>query len=331
MNANQVFTTAIRTQALVEHPLVKRANLGYQLNQPFAWSLINSAAVFAQLSPEDKAGERGDQMKIKMSTLRHFNREMGSNDIGMGQINACLRPDEKDVALDHIKELARDRIKIERRSGKLLPNAVKARYTQLYMNMYEDAKAKKRALAMLMNDVYHLVNQDDDDEANCDWDGYEYMLEGLLDKCTMPVVRAREEIQRVSDRSYRVEAISACSQLLLECDALSKLLGISWAKLDAESAKIKAELDACDAEDACDDASIDSLLDAADAEFTAADEELTRRTTTIKSPERLAREEAEAKAAAEKVEYAKANATKAAKAKATREANAQAQPIKLVA
>ena len=71
--------------------------------------------------------ERYDQLVIKMATLRHFNRKTsGCNEIGMGTINACLRP-EQPISLDEIKQQARDRIKIERRMGKLKAEIAAAR------------------------------------------------------------------------------------------------------------------------------------------------------------------------------------------------------------
>ena len=332
MNANNIFSLVSRTQSLLDHPSIKRNNLGFALVRPFSWSLINSAAVFAQLSPEDKISERGDTLKIKMATLRHFNRQVGDNDIGMGAINACLKPDEKEISLEQIKQVARDRVKVERLNGRLLPKDVKVRYTKLYLDMYEDAKARKRALAALMDDVFFLCNSSDttidgvnhEDADLADYDTYGYMLEGLLDKCVQPVIRAKDEIQRVADKSYRTEAITTANLLMLECEKLGQELGINWAKMEAEKAKIEAELLAAEAVEAAEDADIDSVLDEADKEFSESltDEvaPVTQRRTLIKSPERIEREQQETAAAAEKAAYAEKMAARAAKAKATREA-----------
>ena len=326
---NTAFSIATRTIAAINHPLIKRANLGFALVQPFSWSLINSASTFAQLSPEDRNSERGDALKIKMATLRHFNRMVADNDIGMGTINACLRPDEKEVHLDEIKALAQDRIKIERRSGKLKPADVEA------------ACAKKRRIKGLMDEVFYLCNRSNevlevdnaasgfeahicyDDKDLVDYDQYDYVLDSLLDKCTQPVIRATEELQRVMDRSYRLEIIQSGEALMAELTKLGTELGINWGKIKSENATIEAELLAAASEDNASDAHLDNVFAEADAELPVSEEppapHPTR--TVIKSAERQAREAEEAKARQEQVEYAKKQAAKAAKAAATKAAN----------
>lgn len=334
MSANNIFSIATRTLAITEHPLIRRANLGFALNQPFAWTLINAASTFLQLNQaEESYPERADQLKIKMATLRHFNRLVSDNEIGMGAINACLRPDEKDVSLDDIKLLAQDRIKIERRSGKLQANAVKARYIQLYTTMYEDTCAKKRRVKALMNEVYFICNRSDevlstvgqpeDDAVLVDFDAYDYLLEGLLDKCVQPILRAKDELQRVIDRSYRASALVQADELMREIDSVAKELGISWAKIDAENKALDAELAQVMSEDKVCDDHLEDIFAQADAEFNNSIEEATVRPAriTVKSPERLAREAEETRVAAEKTEHDKAMAKRAAKAAATRAAN----------
>ena len=355
-NENNIFSLATRTQAIMEHPLIRRANLGFALNQPFSWALINAAAIFVQLKEEDKHGERGDQLRIKMATLRHFNRQVGDNDISMGTINACLKPDEKDVSLEQVKEAARDRVRIERRSGRLAANKVKARYTQLYLGMYEEACAKKRAIKALMDEVYFQVNRSDEemhkapegdaesgaahqymvttehstyfiypDELLVDMDQYSYMLDGLLDKCVQPVIRARDELQRLLDRSYRLETVSTGQALMQEIETLGKELGIHWAKLEAENAQIDAELRAAEAEDVADDELLDKVFDEVESALPATiDEAVPPKRNTVKSPERLAREAAENNAAADKQAHQARMQARANKAAATRAAKAAA-------
>lgn len=358
MNANNIFSLAVRTLAAVEHPLIKRANLGFALKQPFSWSLINSAAVFAQLPVAEQRGERGDQLKVKLASLRYFNRQVGDNEIGMGVIRTCLKPDENEVSLDEIKVIAQDRVKMERRSGKLMPAQVKARYKQLSTNMYEEACAKKRALSALIDEVFFICNRSDEelntppegesesgaahkhmittefathfvyqDEELVDFDQYAHLLDGLLDKCVQPVIRAREELQRVLDRSYRVGVCEDGAKLMSELEHLGKELGINWKKLSDENARIDAELVAAEASINEDEATLDDVFAEADAEFTEALSEAQAPIvirTTIKSPERLAREEAERAAAVEKDEYQRKMAERAAKAAATKARNAAA-------
>ena len=353
MNANNIFSLVVRATSAVEHPLIKRSNLGFALRQPFAWSLINTAAVLAQLPLEEQRGERGDQLKVKLASLRHFNRQVGDNDIGMAVIKACLRPDEKDVSLEEIKRIAQDRIKIERRSGRLMPTAVKARYVQLSTGMYEEACAKKRRLAALLDEVFFIVNRSDEelafapvgdaesgaahkhmvtteystifvykDEELVDMDAYAYLLDGLLDKCVQPVIRAREELQRVLDRSYRTATCANGDALMAELERLGTELGINWKKIADENARIDAELLAADAELATDEADLDAVFAEADAALVALDEPVAHATrTTIKSPERVAREEEEHRVAQNKDAHNAAMAQRAAKAAATRAKN----------
>ena len=371
MNANNIFSLVVRATSAVEHPLIKRSNLGFALHQPFAWSLINTAAVLAQLPQHGQRNEHGnliilddadhakrDQLKVKLASLRHFNRQVGDNDIGMAVIKACLRPDEKDVSLEEIKRIAQDRIKIERRSGKLMPTAVKARYVQLSTGMYEKACAKKRRLAALLDEVFFIVNRSDEemafapvgdaesgaahkhmvtteysttflyrDEELVDMDAYAYLLDGLLDKCVQPVIRAREELQRVLDRSYRTATCANGEALMAELERLGTELGINWKKIADENARIDAELLAADAELATDEADLDAVFAEADVEFVTpigSDSVgvITKANrTTIKSPERIAREQEEHRVAKEKDEHNAAMAQRAAKAAATRAKN----------
>lgn len=353
MNAQNIFSLVVRATAAVEHPLIKRSNLGFALRQPFAWSLINSAAVLAQLPLDEQRGERGDQIKIKLASLRHFNRQVGDNDIGMAVIKACLRPDEKDVSLEEIKRIAQDRIKIERRSGRLMPSAVKARYVQLSTGMYEDACAKKRRLAALLDEVFFIVNRSDEelttapisdaeagvahmviteyatyfvykDDELVDMDAYAYMLDGLLDKCVQPVIRAREELQRVLDRSYRTATCANGEALMTELEKLGTELGINWKKIADENARIDAELLAADKEIASDEADLDAVFLEVenDALLLPIDEPVAHATrTVIKSPERVAREAEEHRVAQEKDQHNAKMAQRAAKAATTRAKN----------
>ena len=339
MNANNTFSIVTRLQAALGHPLIKRQNLGFTLEQPFAWSLISAADVLARMEPAVADTEVGDQLRIKMATLRHFNRQVGHNDIGMGTINACLRPDE-DISLEQIKETAKDRVKIEVRSGKCKKSDIKVRFTKLYMDMYEAAQAKQRQRKALLDEVFFLCNRTDEelavgnfermleagivykDEELVDYDQFDYMVEGLLDRCVMPCVRAKEAIQAVMDKSYRTEAIAAASALMVEIEKLGVEIGIDWKKMNAENAAIDASIKGAIAEDAATDASIDSILD--DVDLCAAVEPEPApapKRVTVKSPERLAREAEEARVAAEKAEHAQKQAAKAAKAAATRAAN----------
>lgn len=358
---NQIFSLATRTLAVVDHPMLKRANLGFQLNQPFAWSLINTAAVMARMMDEEGYCaeqlesqhirdeivtsemniERLDQLIVKMATLRNFNRKVcGSNDIGMGTINACLKPDESAVNLEDIKIAARERITIERLHGKLKGSDVKVRFTQLVTGMYDIEMAKKRQTKRLMDEVFFLCNRHDDmlfagnyeqqleahvayaDVELADYDGFEHLGDALAEKCVTPIIRARDEIRALMDKSYRSSVQSDGSKLLAEIDKLAVELGINFAKLDAEKAKINAELVAAEAEDAAIEAEIDAELYTMNIPGLDVDPPAVaaREFRTIKSEARLKREAEETEAAAQRAEYAAANATKAAKAKATREA-----------
>ncbi len=358
MNANNVFSIVTRLQALCNHPLIKRANLGFTLEQPFSWSLINAAAVLARMpqQPGDEGYnlERMDQLKIKCATLRHFNRQVGSNDIGMGSINACLRTDEE-VNLEQIQQAARDRVKIERRSGKCSAANVKSRYTQLYLGMYETAQAKQRQTNALIDEVYFICNRSDEelsqapqameyeeqrvrthvqaqngsarsysegttysDAELADFDQFDYMIDGLLDRCVQPTVRATEELSRVLDKSYRISAIADAQALMTELKAIGTEVGISWAKMDAENAAINAELDTAQADEAATDADLDAQMDSVDLGAVVEPETpVVPARTLIKSPERLAREAEDRRIG----EVDAALKAKAAKAAATRAAN----------
>lgn len=310
-SANNVFSIVSRLQATLQHSLIKRANLGFTLEQPFSWALINAAATLARL-PSDECDddynpERLDQLKTKCASLRHFNRQVGSNDVGMGSIHSCLRVDEE-VNLEDIQRIARDRVKVERRSGKCGPAAVKARYVQLYTTMYEAAQTKARQTKALIDEVYFICNRSDEelsdlhtyqDEELVDFDAYDYMIEGLLDRCVQPTVRATEELQRVLDKSYRITAISEGQQLMAELKKIGTEVGISWAKMDAENKAIDGELDAAQADEAATDADLDALMDTVDlGAVTEPELPPVRQSRTIKSAERLAREAEDVRVAA---------------------------------
>jgi hypothetical protein len=363
---NQVFSITTRVLAVCDHSLLRRANLSFALNQPFAWSLINSAAVLARMLDEHKVSaesldseiirkdlltsefdiEKADQLIIKLATLRHFNRlACGANEIGMGTINACLKPDESEVSLDAIKQTARDRVKIERRMGKLKPTGVAARFEELVTGMYQTEVERKRQTRRLMDEVFFLCNRSDDmlfvgnyeqelqpntaykDGELADFDQYAYLSEALAEKCVEPVIRAKTELQNIMDRSYRTQALADCTLLMKELDKLAVELGINFAKIDAENAKIDAEIAQAEAASAKTDAEIDAAIDELDVKVEAdapvAPEH--RQRVTIKSPERLAREAAEAEARAKPPKPPKPpkpkNKEKATKAAATRAAN----------
>lgn len=295
---NQNFAVATRTLAVCDHPLVRRANLGFALNQPFSWTLINAAATAARML--DDAGycaeqmesehvrddvvnsefniERYDQLVIKMATLRHFNRQAcGINEISMGQINACLKPDEATVSLEDIKAQARDRVKIERRMGKLKPADVAARFKELVMAMYETASSRKRQLQRLVEEVSFLCNRSDDmllvrqyenqldahrsylDAELADYGQYDYMVEGLVEKCVEPIIRAKDELQRVMDRSYRTETQIHGSALMAEIDRLASDLGINFKKLEDQEQLVNQLIDASEKSEATAEAEIDTL------------------------------------------------------------------------
>lgn len=335
MNANNTFSLVSQLTAVLDHPVLKRANLGFALRAPFNWALINAAATYLRLSPEDQSSERGDQLKVKMASLRHFNRLATThNEVGMGEIRSCLRPDEKEVSLEDMQKRARERITIDVMKGRIAKRDAGMAYKKLSSEFYEQACAEKRKMAALLDEVMFLCNRSDDtlsgsDDQRCldgdtcyadadlvDFDQYDYMIDGLLEKMTMPTIQAMEFLGNV--RSYRTEVITATEQLKAELEHIGKALGISWKKLDDERKAIAAEFDNADSED-----NLDALFDAADAEFTEAiaEEPAKPLRTVIKSPERLAREDAEIKAAMERAEYEKKQAAKAAKAAATRARN----------
>lgn len=339
MNTNNVFSIITRLQATLSHSLIKRQNFGFTLTQPFSWSLINAAAVLARMPSDelddDYNPERLDQLKIKCANLRHFNRQVGENAVGMGAINQCLRLDEE-VNLEDIQRLARERVKVERRSGKCGPAAVKSRYIQLYTGMYEAAQTKHREMKALCDEVYFICNRSDEeltdlqtyqDEELVDYDQYDYVVEGLLDRCVQPVVRATEELQRVLDKSYRIEAISTGQQLMAELKKIGTEVGISWAKMDAENKAIDGELDKAQADEAATDAELDQLMDSVDLGNVTAPETpvAVRQSRTIKSAERIAREAEDARVAAVDAELKE----KAAKAKTKRALNKAAKASSL--
>jgi hypothetical protein len=325
MNANNVFSIVSRLQSTLAHPLIKRANLGFTLTSPFSWSLINAAAVLARMPQLESDplfnSDRLDQLKTKCANLRHFNRQVGDNEVGMGAINQCLRLDEE-VNLEGIQKLARDRVKVERRSGKCSAANVKSRYVQLYTAMYEAAQQKHREQRALIDEVYFICNRSDEllfdgstyqDEELVDFDEYDYVVEGLLDRCVQPIVKATEELQRVLDKSYRVTAIAEGQQLMAEIKRIGTEVGISWAKMDAENKAIDEELRIAAADEAAVDADLDACMDEVDLGAMAT-VPVNRVTVTIKSPERLAREAEDARVAAVDADLK----DKAAKAKAKR-------------
>ena len=307
---NQIFALATRTAAVCDHPMLKRANLGFTLNQPFAWSLINTAAVAARMLDEhgyvaeqlesesvrddimnsEFPVERYDQLVVKMATLRHFNRKVsGCNEIGMGTINACLRP-EQPISLDEIKQQARDRIKIERRMGKLKADRVAARFTELVTGMYQTAEDKKAQNKRLIDEVFFLCNRSDDmlfvgnyekqldanrayqDIELADYDGYEHLGEGLAEKLVEPIIRARDEIHSLMDRSYRVQTQERGDALLNELESLATALGINFVKIDMQDALIDAELDGAEHAEAQTDAEIDAAIDELNLDLSAVQE-----------------------------------------------------------
>lgn len=299
---NTIFSLATRTLAVCEHPMLRKANLAFTLNQPFSWALINSAAVAARLLDEhgyaaeqlesesvrdaminsDFPVDRYDQLTIKMATLRHFNRKVsGTNEISMGQINACLRP-ETPISLDEIKTQARDRVKIERRMGKLKPENVGKRFNELVLSMFDTADKRKRQVQRLMDEVFFLCNRSDDMlfvgnyeeqlEANqvyqdiqlADFDNFEHLAEGLAEKLVEPIIRARDEVQALMDRSYRVQVQEEGAKLKAELDSLATALGINFAKIDAQNAAIDAEIAGVERAEVKTDADIDAAIDQLD-------------------------------------------------------------------
>ena len=307
---NQIFALATRVVAVCDHPMLKRANLGFTLNQPFAWSLINTAAVAARMLDEhgyvaeqlesehvredimnsDFPVERYDQLVIKMATLRHFNRKTsGCNEIGMGTINACLRP-EQPISLDEIKQQARDRIKIERRMGKLKAERVAARFTELVTGMYQTAEDKKAQNKRLIDEVFFLCNRSDDmlfvgnyerqldagrvlqDIELADYDQFEYLGEGLAEKLVEPIIRAKDELQVVMDRSYRVQTQEHGTALRKELESLATELGINFVKICEQEALIDAELDGAEHAEAQTDAEIDAAIDELNLDLSAVQE-----------------------------------------------------------
>lgn len=359
---NDIFSLTTRTLAVLEHPMLRRANLGFTLNQPFAWSLINTAAVAARLLDEHGYAaeqleseavrddilnnnfpvERYDQLVVKMATLRHFNRRCsGINEIGMGQINACLRP-ETPISLEEIKQQARDQVKIERRMGKLKPQNVTARFTQLVTDKHTTAEARKRQIQRLMDEVFFLCNRSDDmlfvgnfeqqlnahqvyqDIQLADFDQFDYLGESLAEKLVEPIVRARDELKTLMDRSYRVQVQETGAMLNTELEALATALGINFTKIDAQNAAIDAELAMAEKSDAEMDADIDAALDNVTIDLPKEVVEPAKR-HVVKSEERKKREAEEMAAAQQRAEYNAAVQARTEKARNTRNAKATSQ------
>ena len=299
MNATTTISIVTRIQALLDHPLIKRGNFGWTLQSPFSWSIINTAATLARqldklgycaehlelqqgrrdelLADPEFNAERADQLLIKLATLRHWNRELGTYEIGMGAITQCLRPSEDMISIEEIKTTARERIKIERRMGRLKADAVSARFQELVSKMWDEATERKRQLQRLLDEVFFIANRCDsqlfvgdyernletnisyDDADLVDVDAHGHMLEGLLEKCVEPLIRAREELQRVMDRSYRESTLRDGNKLLAEIEKLGKEVGINFTKIERMNAEVDAALDGAESAAAVDDAAIDAL------------------------------------------------------------------------
>ncbi len=297
MNANNILSIITRTQAVLDHNLIKGRNLGFALSRPFNWAIINTAAVLARQL--DKVGgtaadldrphmrekhmenpefnpERADQLVVKLATLRHWTRTLnGYNEIGMGEIVSCLRPNQDEIDAEAIKQRARERVKIERRMGKLKDDRVPARFKEIAHAMYEDELTRKQQLQRLVDDVYFLANSEgamlfQEDymlklEANkvykdselADPDEYGHMLEAVLEKCVQPLIRAHDEVQNLMDRSYREQTLRVCDIVLGEIDKLAKEVGISFAKVAKLDASVDKLIDTDEALTIKDEAQID--------------------------------------------------------------------------
>lgn len=297
-NTTNIISIVSRLKGVLDHPLIKRANLGWTLRSPFSWSIINTGATLARqlyqvgamasdisrdhireelLANPDFNAERADQLLIKLATLRHWNSELEGSSIGMGEINQCLRPSEDAISIEEIKATARERIKIERRMGRLKPEAVTARFQELVSKMWDEACERKRQLQRLTDEVFFLANACDvvlfvgnyeqslkanqayDDADLVDADEYGHMLEAVLEKCVEPLIRAREELRRVMDRSYREVTQRDGSKLMVEIEKLGKEVGIDFKKIEAMNEAVDAAIDGAESTAAVDDAAIDAL------------------------------------------------------------------------
>lgn len=359
---DQTIDLVLQIQAICDAPQLARLRLGFQLQAPFNWSIINAASTLVRLEREDYQSERGDGIKVKLATLRHFARMLncGGLEIGMAAVRACIQP-EKPIEQDRLKLNAKERIMIERRSGKLGPDpkGIQRRYQELYLGMVQQAEQRQEQNQTLLSDILDISNAtgdelymgdtsrdlqpgtEYDDVLLADIDQYAYLVEGLRGKCSMPLIRAREELERTLDRTYLLNEKRGCEQLLGEVKRLATVLGLSWDIVDAEKIKLNKELEVLTAAEQASEQSLDEVLDATDL---GAKIDPVQRSTTrlIKSPERLKREQLDADAhqkafLAEQAELevqAKAEAAKkakAAKAAATRKAKAAAKVVNSLA
>lgn len=360
----------LQIQALCDAPQLARLRLGFQLQAPFNWSIINAASTLMRLEREDYQSERGDQIKVKLATLRHFARLLngGGLEISMAAVRVCIQP-EKPIEHDRLKLNAKERIMIERRNGKLGPDpkGIQRRYQELYLGLVQQAEQRQEQNQTLLSDIMDVSNAtgdelycgdtgrdlqpgtEYDDILLADIDQYSYVVEGLRGKCSMPLIRAREELERTLDRTYLLNEQRACKELLEHTKRLADVLGLSWNIVDAEQLKLNKEIAELTASEAAAEQTLDEVLETTDLgalvkgkkvpwtkPVTYADHLTTNTPRLIKSPERLKREQANADAhqkafqaeQAEAAALAKAEAAKkakAAKAAATRKANAAAK------
>lgn len=366
MNANTIFSLCTRLSAILDHSVLRRHNIGFALEQPFSWSLINTAAVMARIIDEydvcaeqldsseiradllgsDFPVEKIDQMVIKMASLRHFNRQASNrNEVGMGQIMSCLRFDTP-PSLEEITLDARKRVVQEVVTGRTPKAKAKVRFLELRNSLYQAAEERKAKDKRLQDEVFFLCNRSDDhlfvtdvesdlesgkayhDHQLVDYDQYEHVVEGLLEKMASAVIRARTELQITMDRTNISTTLITCNKLMTELEAIGTEIGIDFGMIQRRTADIEgliddvAQVDTNTAESV--KAELDTLTDdepLPESDNTPVD---ARKRVLIKSPERLAREEADAKAAALTAKLNAKAAQTAAKARATRAKNATA-------
>lgn len=350
LTANAIFSLVTRTSAVLDHSMLRRFNLGFTLHQPFAWSLINSAGTLCRMLDEqgylasemtspalrdemltnpNLRIESIDQLLIKCATLRNWNRRCsGTNDIGMGQIAACLRTgDEGDnVNIDDIKNQARSRVKAEVTAGRLRNNkeAITARYKLLVSTLFETASKRHAQMKRLMDEVFFVCNSHDAmlfvgnfeqqleantvyaDTALTDYDQYGHLADALAEKLVMPVTNARNELQAFMDRSFLQSTQTTGAALMAELTSIAKELGIDWAKIDAEKQSVNALIDGIEAANANAATNVDNAINSLDEALTQAlldaQPVIEKHRTLVKSTERLAREAEEAKAAAQRAD-----------------------------
>lgn len=342
----------LQIQAVCDAPQLARLRLGFQLAAPFNWSIINAAGALVRLEREDYQSERGDGIKVKLATLRHFARLLncGGLEIGMAAVRACIQP-EKPIEHDRLKLAAKERIMIERRNGKLSadPKGIQRRYQELYLGMVQQAEQRQEQNQALLSDILDVSNAtgdelymgdtsrdlqpgtEYDDVLLADIDQYGYLVEGLRGKCSMPLIRAREELERILDRTYLLNEKRSCEQLLDHVKRLADVLGLSWDIVDAEQLKLTKEIADLTAAEQASEQSLDEVLEATD--LGAKIDPVQRNTTRlIKSPERLKREklDADAHQKAFLAEQAELEA-QAKTAAATRKAKAAAKVVNSLA